>query len=73
MFPPYICLCLYMSEVISSFRSVSEGSQLFAFLMLFLCGIFVMMCSCRSMHVSFWNVMCVCLEYCICFMYVGGR
>ena len=34
---PSICFC--MSEVISSFRSLRTGSQMFAFLMLFLCVI----------------------------------
>ena len=36
VFPPYICLCVYMSEVISAFTGAREGSPLFAFLMLFL-------------------------------------
>ena len=31
------CLCFCMSEVISSFRSLRAGSQVFALLMLFLC------------------------------------
>ena len=31
------CLCFCKSEVISSFRSLRTGSQVFAFLMLFLC------------------------------------
>ena len=30
------CLCFCMSEVISSFRSLRAGSQVFALLMLFL-------------------------------------
>ena len=34
MFLPYVCLC--MSEVISPFRSLRAGSQVFAFLMVFL-------------------------------------
>ena len=33
------CLCFCMSEVISSFRSLRAGSQVFALLMLFLCVI----------------------------------
>ena len=33
------CLCLSMSEVISPFRSLRAGSQVFALLMLFLCVI----------------------------------
>ena len=36
---PYLCLCFCMSEVISSFRSLNAGSQVFALLMLFLCVI----------------------------------
>ena len=41
MLLPYFlfCLCFYMSEVISSFRSLTAGSQVFALLMLFLCVI----------------------------------
>ena len=35
----YVCLCFCMSEVISSFRSLRTGSQVFALLMLFLCVI----------------------------------
>ena len=31
------CLCVCMSEVISSFRSLKAGSQVIALLMLFLC------------------------------------
>ena len=38
---PSICfVCFCMSEVISSFRSLRAGSQVFALLMLFLCVIF---------------------------------
>ena len=33
---PVNCLCFCMSEVISSFRSLRAGSQVFALLMLFL-------------------------------------
>ena len=33
------CLCFCMSEVISSFRSLRAGPQVFAHLMLFLCVI----------------------------------
>ena len=33
------CLCFSMSEVISSFRSLRAGSQVFALLMLFICVI----------------------------------
>ena len=37
--PSIFCLCFCMSEVISSFRSLRAGSQVFALLMLFLCVI----------------------------------
>ena len=37
--PSICCLCFCMSEVISSFRSLSAGSQVFALLMLFVCVI----------------------------------
>ena len=38
---PSICFCLWfcMSEVISSFRNLRAGSQVFALFMLFLCVI----------------------------------
>ena len=36
---PYVWVCFCMSEVISSFRSLRTGSQVFALLMLFLCVI----------------------------------
>ena len=39
-----------MSEVISSFRSLRAGSQVFAFLMLFLCVILHTMSSGKSLH-----------------------
>ena len=35
MLLPYVCLCFCMSEIISSFRSLRAGSQVFALLMLF--------------------------------------
>ena len=44
------CLCVYMSEVISSFMSLRAGSQVFALLMLFLCAILHNMWSCKSMQ-----------------------
>ena len=39
-----------MSEVISSFRSLRAGSQVFAFLMLFLCVILHIMASGKSLQ-----------------------
>ena len=47
---PYI-LFVCMSEVISAFSAVCEGSQLFASPMLFLCCILVVICSGRCLHV----------------------
>ena len=45
---PSICFC--MSEVISSFRSLRTGSQVFAHLMLFLCVIVHIMSSGKSLQ-----------------------
>ena len=42
-----------MSEVISSFRSLRAGSQVFALLMLFLCVILHTMSSGKSLQLSF--------------------
>ena len=44
------CLCFCMSEVISSFRSLRAGSQVFALLMLFLCVILHTMSSGKSLQ-----------------------
>ena len=44
------CLCFCMSEVIFSFRSLRTGSQVFAFLILFLCVILHTMSSGRSLQ-----------------------
>ena len=44
------CLCFCMSEVISQFRSLRAGSQVFALLMLFLCGILHTMWSGKSLQ-----------------------
>ena len=48
-----------MSEVISSFRSVRVGSQVFALLVLFLCIILHTMWSSKSLH-----LLCI-LPFCI--------
>ena len=50
MLLPYVCLCFCMSEVISSFRSLRAGSQVFALLMLFLCVILHTMSSGKSLQ-----------------------
>ena len=47
---PYVCLCVCMSEVISSFRSLRAGSQVFALLMFFLCVILHTMSSDKSLQ-----------------------
>ena len=46
--PSIVCLC--MSEVISSFRSLRAGSQVFALLMLFLCVMLHNMWSSKSLQ-----------------------
>ena len=50
MLLPYACLCFCMSEVISSFRGLRTGSQVFALLMLFLCVILHTMSSVKSLQ-----------------------
>ena len=69
-----ICFC--MSEVISSFRSLRTGSQVFALLMLFLCVGFHTMSSGKSLQLlcifSFWYVVLVCHQYDVCENYVGS-
>ena len=68
-----------MAEVISAFSDMSEGSHSFALLMLFVCCIFVVICSGRSVYFSFWNVVLFVYleyhvsEYCVCCMYVVGK
>ena len=44
------CLCFCVSEVISSFRSLIGGTQVFALLMLFLCVILHTMSSGKSLQ-----------------------
>ena len=56
-----------MSEVISSFRSLRAGSQVFALFILFLCVILHTM-SARSL----WYVVLVCHQYDVCENYVGS-
>ena len=48
MLVPYVLFVFCMSEVISSFRSLSAGSQVFALLMLYLCVILHNMSSGKS-------------------------
>ena len=47
------CLCFCMSEVISSFRSLTAGSEVFALLMLFICVILHTMSSGKNLQL-FW-------------------
>ena len=47
------CLCFGMLEVISSFRSLRAGSQVFALLMLFLCVLLHTMTSGKSLQLLF--------------------
>ena len=75
-----------MSEVISSFRSLRTGSQVFAFLMLFLCVLLHTMSSGKrlqllcifpfAMHLLllciFPYVVLVCHQYDVCENYVGS-
>ena len=44
------CLCFCVSEVISSFRSLRAGSQVFALLMVFLCVILYTMSTGKSLQ-----------------------
>ena len=53
------CLYFCMSEVISSFRSLRTGSQVFALLMLFLCVILHTMSSGKSLQL-------LCILHCAC-------
>ena len=64
-----------MSELISSFRSLRAGSQVFALLMLFLCVIFAYYVFGQepaiSMHLALWYVVLVCHQYDVYTNYVG--
>ena len=57
------CLCFCMSEVISSFRSLRAGSQVFALLMLSLCVIWHTMWSGKSLQLlCIWSFGMLCLS-----------
>ena len=63
-----------MSEVISSFRSLRAGSQVFALLELFLCVILHIVFGQEpaiAMHLSLWYVVLVCHQYDVCENFVG--
>ena len=65
-----------MSEVISSFRSLRAGSQVFALLMLFLCSDFAYYVFGQepavAVHLALWYVLLVCHQYDVCENYVGS-
>ena len=79
------CLCFCMAKVISSFKSLRVGSQVFALLMLFLCVILHTMSSDRSLQLLCilpFGILClsaismmfvkIMLAVCCCMVYVGG-
>ena len=69
------CLRVCMSEVISSFRSLRAGSQVFALLVLFLCVTAYYVFGQEpavSMHLALWYVVLVCHQYDVCKNYVGS-
>ena len=64
-----------MAEIISSFRNLRAGSQVFALLMLFLGVILHTMSSDKSlqfMHLALWYVALVCHQYDVCENSVGS-
>ena len=68
-------VCVFcMSEVISSFRSLRAGSQVFALLMLFLCVILhtIGQEPAIAMHLALWYAVLVCHQYDVCENYVGS-
>ena len=71
---PSMCLC--MSEVIYSFRSLRAGSQVFSLLMLFLCVIWHSMWSGKSMQMlcilPFYYIVFVCHQNDVCENYIGS-
>ena len=76
MLIPYVLFCFCRSEVISSFRSLRTGSQVFALLMLFLYVILHTISSGKSLYllcifpfVSY--VVLVCHQYDVCENYVA--
>ena len=62
---PSICfVCVCMSEVVSSFRSLRARSQVYSLLMLFLCVIWHTMSSGKSLQllcILFFGMLCLCL------------
>ena len=71
------CLCFCLSEVISSFRSLRAGSQLFALRMFFLSVILHTMSSGKkepavAMYLALWYVVLVCHQYDVCEKFVGS-
>ena len=72
MLLPYVLFVFYMSEVISSFKSLRAGSHVFALFMLFLCVILHTMWSSKRLHLTLWYVVLVCHQYDVCKNYVGS-
>ena len=75
------CLCFCMSEIISSFRSLRAGSQVFALLMLFLCVIVHTMSSGKSLQLlcilpfgmlSLFAISMMCVKNLLAVVYIGG-
>ena len=70
------CLYFCMSEVISSFRSIRTGSQVFALLILFLCVILHTMSSDKSLQLlctfPFGMLCFFCHQYDVCEHSVGS-
>ena len=62
-----------MSEVISSFRSLRAGSQVFALLILFIFVILHTMWMGKSlqMHVTLWYIVFICHQDDVCENYIG--
>ena len=63
-----------MSEVISLFKSLRDGSHVFTLFMLFLWMILHTMWSGKSLqvHLALWYVVFVCHQYDVCKNYVGS-
>ena len=65
MLLPYVLFVFCMLEIISSFRSLRTGAQVFALLMLFLCVMLHTMSSGKSLQLlcifHFGMVWCACL------------
>ena len=72
MFLPYVLFVFCMSEVITSFKSLRTGLQVFSLLMLFLWVILHTMWSGKSLQLECWYVVLVCHQYDVCKNYVSS-